>query len=119
MSDPVGLSLSNLVSGRFLLSSSGGGLGACLGLAMWLQMTIIQTAAGLVDRQATTRLPHFRYAYILLIMSSTGSGGVPGGAVTQPGGQRSDTTRSALPHARTFYAPCDAVVVVVALVVVV
>ena len=52
-------------------------------------------------------------------MSSTGSGGVPGVAVTQPRGQRSDTTRSALPHARTFYAPCDAVVVVVALVVVV
>lgn len=63
-----GSSLSNLVNGGDLSGSEG--LGAGIRLAMQLQKSIISTAVGLVDKNAITRLKHFRYAYLY----ATGSG---------------------------------------------
>lgn len=57
-----GSSLTNLVNGGRLSGSTG--LGAGIRLAMALQRNIMSTAASLIDRNAITRLSHFRYAYI-------------------------------------------------------
>jgi cell division control protein 45 len=57
-----GYSASNLVNGGNL--SSGGGIGAGLLKAMTLQKSIVATAMSLVERNAITRLRHFRYAFI-------------------------------------------------------
>jgi hypothetical protein len=53
---------SSLVNGGNLSASTG--IGAGIRLAMTLQRSIISTAVGLVDRNAITRLRHFRYAYL-------------------------------------------------------
>lgn len=52
----------SLVNGGNLSGNTG--IGAGIRLAMTLQRTIISTAVGLVDRDAITRLRHFRYAYL-------------------------------------------------------
>jgi cell division control protein 45 len=52
----------SLVNGGNLSGNTG--IGAGIRLAMSLQRTIISTAVGLVDRNAITRLRHFRYAYL-------------------------------------------------------
>lgn len=57
-----GNNLSSLVNGGKLAGSTG--LGAGTRLAMSLQKTIMATASSLIDRNAVTRLSHFRYAYI-------------------------------------------------------
>lgn len=57
-----GRDASSLVNGGSLSGNSG--IGAGIRLAMSLQKTIIQTAVGLVDRGAISRLRHFRYAYL-------------------------------------------------------
>lgn len=57
-----GNNLASLVNGGKLAGNTG--LGAGIRLAMSLQKTIIATAASLIDRNAVTRLSHFRYAYI-------------------------------------------------------
>jgi len=57
-----GQGLSNLVNGGNMSGSTG--LGAGIRLAMSLQRSIIATAVNLVDRNAITRLNHFRYAYL-------------------------------------------------------
>jgi cell division control protein 45 len=57
-----GNNLASLVNGGKLAGTTG--LGAGIRLAMSLQKTIIATAASLIDRNAVTRLTHFRYAYI-------------------------------------------------------
>jgi cell division control protein 45 len=66
-----GADLSNLVNGGNMTGTTG--LGAGIRLAMTLQRTIMSTARGLVDRNAITRLSHFRYAY--LHCTSGGGGG--------------------------------------------
>lgn len=58
-----GNNLSSLVNGGKLAGNSTG-LGAGILLAKTLQKAIIATATGLMDRNAITRLSHFRYAYI-------------------------------------------------------
>jgi cell division control protein 45 len=58
-----GTNVSSLVNGGNL-GASHGGIGAGLRLAMSLQRTIMSTAASLIERNALTRLSHFRYAYI-------------------------------------------------------
>jgi len=63
-----GSSLSNLVNGGDLSGSEG--LGAGIRLAMQLQKSIISAAVGLVDKNAITRLKHFRYAYLYASGSS-------------------------------------------------
>mmetsp|Transcript_7450 Transcript_7450/g.16893 ORF Transcript_7450/g.16893 Transcript_7450/m.16893 type:complete len:897 (-) Transcript_7450:182-2872(-) len=68
--------LSNLVNGGNMTGTTG--LGAGIRLAMTLQRNIMATARSLVDRNAITRLSHFRYAY-LHCSSSGGSGGSGGG----------------------------------------
>ena len=83
LSSGEGSSLANLVNGGNL---SGGGLGAGIRLAVSLQKSIMTTAAGLVDRNAITRLSHFRYAY--LTCSSSGSGS--GSGTAQPGQSTSE-----------------------------
>ena len=65
-----GADLSNLVNGGNMTGMTG--LGAGIRLAMTLQRTIMSTARGLVDRNAITRLSHFRYAYL----HCTSGGGV-------------------------------------------
>lgn len=57
-----GNNLASLVNGGTLTGNTG--LGAGIRLAMSLQKTIMATAASLIDRNAVTRLSHFRYAYI-------------------------------------------------------
>eukprot|EP00980_Cylindrotheca_fusiformis_P027920 scaffold22568_cov125-Cylindrotheca_fusiformis.AAC.17 len=57
-----GRDTSSLVNGSSLSGNTG--LAAGLRLAMSLQKTIINTAVSLVDREAITRLRHFRYAYL-------------------------------------------------------
>lgn len=52
----------SLVNGGNLSGNTG--IGAGIRLAMSLQRSIISTAVGLVDRNAITRLRHFRYAYL-------------------------------------------------------
>ena len=56
-----GYSLSNLVNGGSL---SSGGIGEGLQKAIKVQKTIVQTAMSLIERNAITRLRHFRYAFI-------------------------------------------------------
>jgi hypothetical protein len=53
---------SSLVNGGNLSGSTG--IGSGIRLAMSLQREIMSTAVNLVDRNAITRLRHFRYAYI-------------------------------------------------------
>jgi hypothetical protein len=53
---------SSLVNGGNLAGNTG--IGAGIRLAMSLQRSIISTAVSLVDRNAITRLRHFRYAYL-------------------------------------------------------
>lgn len=62
--------LNNLVNGGNMTGTTG--LGAGIRLAMTLQRNIMATARNLVDRNAITRLSHFRYAY--LHCSSSGGG---------------------------------------------
>jgi cell division control protein 45 len=62
---------SNLVNGGNLSATIG--LGAGIRHAMTLQRCIIQTAVGLVDRNAVALLRHFRYAYVTSSSSSTTS----------------------------------------------
>jgi hypothetical protein len=57
-----GADLSNLVNGGSMTGTTG--LGAGIRLAMTLQRNIMAAARGLVDRNAITRLSHFRYAYL-------------------------------------------------------
>ncbi|KAL3945090.1 MAG: hypothetical protein SGBAC_000819 [Bacillariaceae sp.] len=57
-----GRDTSTLVNGGSLSGSTG--LGAGLRMAMNLQRLVINTAVSLVDREAVTRLRHFRYAYL-------------------------------------------------------
>lgn len=57
-----GRDASSLVNGGSLSGNTG--LAAGIRLAMSLQKTIISTAVSLVDRDAITRLRHFRYAYL-------------------------------------------------------
>jgi cell division control protein 45 len=57
-----GSTVTNLVNGGNLSGNTG--VGAGLRLAMSLQKSIMATAVNLVDRNAITRLRHFRYAYI-------------------------------------------------------
>mmetsp|Transcript_6417 Transcript_6417/g.9325 ORF Transcript_6417/g.9325 Transcript_6417/m.9325 type:complete len:872 (-) Transcript_6417:111-2726(-) len=57
-----GSDLSNLVNGGQMIGS--GGLGAGIRLSMHLQKAIISTAVNLIERNAITRLSHFRYAYL-------------------------------------------------------
>ena len=54
--------LSNLVNGGNMTGTTG--LGAGIRLAMTLQRNIMSAARNLVDRNAITRLSHFRYAYL-------------------------------------------------------
>lgn len=75
-----GSDLSNLVNGGSMTGTTG--LGAGIRLAMTLQRNILTTARNLVDRNAITRLSHFRYAY--LHCTSGGSAGGPGGRVVTP-----------------------------------
>ena len=81
--------LSNLVNGGNMTGTTG--LGAGIRLAMTLQRNIMATARSLVDRNAITRLSHFRYAY--LHCSSSGGGGSsssgPGAKVVTPGDGKS------------------------------
>lgn len=57
-----GRDASSLVNGGSLSGNTG--LAAGIRLAMSLQKSIISTAVSLVDRDAITRLRHFRYAYL-------------------------------------------------------
>lgn len=57
-----GRDTSSLVNGGNLSGNTG--LAAGIRMAMSLQKTIINTAVSLVDREAITRLRHFRYAYL-------------------------------------------------------
>jgi cell division control protein 45 len=70
-----GADLMGLVNGGNLSGSTG--LGAGIRLAMSLQRSIMATAASLIDRNAITRLSHFRYAYITC--TSQGENQGPGG----------------------------------------
>jgi cell division control protein 45 len=92
-------SLANLVNGVSLSSSSG--LGAGLKLALQLQKSIIATATSLMDRNAITRLSHFRYAYITTTPQGEGSGSAPGG---EPQQSHQNTTCFAQPLALTRLA---------------
>mmetsp|Transcript_25260 Transcript_25260/g.45441 ORF Transcript_25260/g.45441 Transcript_25260/m.45441 type:complete len:894 (-) Transcript_25260:174-2855(-) len=65
--------LSNLVNGGNMTGTTG--LGAGIRLAMTLQRNIMATARNLVDRNAITRLSHFRYAYLHSSSSRGGGGG--------------------------------------------
>ncbi|KAL3817162.1 hypothetical protein ACHAXA_006162 [Cyclostephanos tholiformis] len=89
-----GADLSNLVNGGNMSGTTG--LGAGIRLAMTLQRNIMATARGLVDRNAITRLSHFRYAY--LHSSGGGSGGGGGGSsgrvVTPDAGKNGDVAPS-------------------------
>jgi len=71
--------LSNLVNGGNMTGTTG--LGAGIRLAMTLQRNIMATARSLVDRNAITRLSHFRYAYL---HCGGGSGGGRGSKVVTP-----------------------------------
>lgn len=85
--------LTNLVNGGDMAGSTG--LGAGIRLAMTLQKQIMNTARGLVERNAITRLSHFRYAYLHCTSRGGGGGGAsgPGARVvtpeTGPGGDES------------------------------
>jgi hypothetical protein len=62
MNSTEGYDTSTLVNGGNLSATIG--LGAGIRYAMIVQKTIIQTAVGLVDRNAIALLRHFRYAYV-------------------------------------------------------
>mmetsp|Transcript_7461 Transcript_7461/g.12306 ORF Transcript_7461/g.12306 Transcript_7461/m.12306 type:complete len:851 (-) Transcript_7461:158-2710(-) len=83
--------LSHLVNGGNMTGTTG--LGAGIRLAMALQKTIMSTARNLIDRNAITRLNHFRYAY--LHCSSNGGGGSnngPGARVVTPDASKKDSS---------------------------
>lgn len=73
--------LTNLVNGGNMTGTTG--LGAGIRLAMTLQRNIMSMACNLVERNAITRLSHFRYAYL-----NCGSGG---------GGSKSGSSRVVTP----------------------
>lgn len=56
-------------------ASLGGALGTGIRMAQSLQKTILNTAASLIERNAITRLTHFRYAYLTVSSSSSFTGG--------------------------------------------
>ena len=74
--------LSNLVNGGNMTGTTG--LGAGIRIAMTLQRNIMATARSLVDRNAITRLSHFRYAYLHCSSSGGGSSSGPGATVVTP-----------------------------------
>lgn len=74
--------LSNLVNGGNMTGTTG--LGAGIRLAMTLQRNIMSTARNLVDRNAITRLSHFRYAYLHCSSSGANSSSGPGARVVTP-----------------------------------
>lgn len=85
--------LSHLVNGGNMTGTTG--LGAGIRLAMALQKTIMSTARNLVDRNAITRLNHFRYAY--LHCTSNGGGGSnngPGARVVTPDASKNNNKDS-------------------------
>lgn len=91
-----GADLSNLVNGGNMTGSTG--LGAGIRLAMTLQRNIMATARSLVDRNAITRLSHFRYAYIHCSSAGAASSSSgPGGRVVTPDASKNgdSTSRSA------------------------
>lgn len=78
--------LSNLVNGGNMTGTTG--LGAGIRLAMTLQRNVMAAARNLVDRNAITRLAHFRYAYLHCSSgggSASGGGSGPGARVVTPG----------------------------------
>lgn len=82
-----GTELSSFVNGGNTSGSTG--IGAGIRLAMDLQRSIISTSVNLVERNAITRLRHFRYAYITC--TSQGSHGTRGG---QQGGRGQSNTNN-------------------------
>ena len=100
-----GGALSSLVNGGDLTGTTG--LGAGLRLAMTLQRTVMSAARNLVDRNAITRLSHFRYAYL---HCSGGGGAGTGGAgarvVTPDGAHKNgDKAASARDQFHVFAKP--------------
>ncbi|KAL7539357.1 hypothetical protein ACHAXR_009209 [Thalassiosira sp. AJA248-18] len=79
--------LSNLVNGGNMTGTTG--LGAGIRLAMTLQRNIMSTARNLVDRNAITRLSHFRYAYLHCSSSGGGGGSSSSGRVVTPDASKS------------------------------
>lgn len=80
--------LSNLVNGGNMTGTTG--LGAGIRLAMTLQRNIMATARGLVDRNAITRLAHFRYAYLHCSSSAGSSNSGPGARVVTPDASKAE-----------------------------
>ena len=94
--------LSNLVNGGNMTGTTG--LGPGIRLAMSLQRNIMSTARNLVDRNAITRLSHFRYAYLHCSSGGGGGGGSLGRrAVTPDGGD--GPRRGADRHYHVFAKP--------------
>ena len=87
-----GADLSNLVNGGNMTGSTG--LGAGIRLAMTLQRNIMATARSLVDRNAITRLSHFRYAYIHCSSGGGSSNSGPGGRVVTPDANKNGDSAS-------------------------
>jgi cell division control protein 45 len=75
LSGEIGANLAGLVNGGNLSGATG--LSAGIRLAMTMQRTIMATAASLIERNAITRLSHFRYAYLTCTSQSENQG--PGG----------------------------------------
>ena len=75
-----GANLLGLVNGGNLSGTTG--LGAGIRMAMTMQRTIMATAASLIERNAITRLSHFRYAYLTCTSQSENQG--PGGSDAIP-----------------------------------
>ncbi len=88
--------LSNLVNGGNMTGTTG--LGAGIRLAMTLQRNIMATARGLVDRNAITRLSHFRYAYLNCSSGGGSSSSGPGARVVTP-----DSTKNNADKRNTFH----------------
>lgn len=85
----------NLVNGGTIVGGDGSGMVSGLGggirLALCLQKAIIQTAIGLTDRKAITRLSHFRYAYIhCTSRGRSGGGGFGPGSSFRPGSRAAE-----------------------------
>lgn len=99
-----GADLSNLVNGGNMTGSTG--LGAGIRLAMTLQRNIMATARSLVDRNAITRLSHFRYAYIHCSSgggsnsSSNNNSNGPGGRVVTPDATKNGDASASAPSSR-------------------
>lgn len=99
-----GADLSNLVNGGNMTGSTG--LGAGIRLAMTLQRNIMATARSLVDRNAITRLSHFRYAYIHCSSgggsnsSSSNNSSGPGGRVVTPDATKNGDASASAPSSR-------------------